>query len=89
MVTVGFNPYFTPFFSPISFVYLNWFLVVSSKKFRIFLLAGESDPAFKSLVQGAPSMLGPRTVSNMSKSLVGDLKQGELVSRFFELALVV
>ena len=34
-----------------------------------------SDSAFRSLVEGAPSVLGPRTLSNMSKSLVGDLKQ--------------
>ena len=32
------------------------------------------DSDFRSLVSGTPSLLGPRTKSNMSKSLTGDFK---------------
>ena len=32
------------------------------------------DSEFRSLVSGTPSLLGPRTKSNMSKSLIGEFK---------------
>lgn len=53
-------------------------------------LGRDPNSSFRSRVQGAPSVLGPRTVSNMTKSLVEDVKQRKLVvTWFFAIALVV